>query len=195
MWGVLPLAFDYIIGWGPFAFNIGYFKGAVSQNLSISKLWEMQGAKKTIFTACHSGKLKLAFTSPDVIQLAPKTFWLAELISQFFCYSNSSKKHLLPVGQVKNRIHLPDSKIHQPRAIGHHFLCTLGRCHQIQQNKLVGYWANWIFWLHCFQELATVVHSVHCMMGLDSMPSAGSEEMSIEEQVERLFVVRNSYDV
>lgn len=39
-----------------------------------------------------------------------------------------------------------------------------------------------------------MVHSVHCMMGLDSMPSAGSEEMSIEEQVERLFVVRNSYN-
>lgn len=38
-----------------------------------------------------------------------------------------------------------------------------------------------------------MVHSVHCMMGLDSMPAAGSEEMSIEEQVERLFVVRNSY--
>ena len=38
-----------------------------------------------------------------------------------------------------------------------------------------------------------MVHSVHCMMGLDSMPSAGSEEMSIEEQVERLFVVRNNY--
>ena len=26
-----------------------------------------QGAKKIILTACHSGKLKLAFTSPDVI--------------------------------------------------------------------------------------------------------------------------------
>ena len=26
----------------------------------------MQGAKKIIFTACHPGKLKLAFTSPDV---------------------------------------------------------------------------------------------------------------------------------
>lgn len=38
--------------------------------------------------------------------------------------------------------------------------------------------------------MATVVHSVHCMMGIDSMPSAGAE-MSVEEQVERLFVVRN----
>ena len=36
-----------------------------------------QGAKKIIFTACHSGKLKLALTSPDIIiffQLAPKAF-------------------------------------------------------------------------------------------------------------------------
>ena len=114
MWGVLPLAFDYIIGWGPFAFNIGYFKGAVSQNLSISKLWEMQGAKKTIFTACHSGKLKLAFTSPDVIQLAPKTFWLAELISQFFCYSNSSKNISYPLGKLKTEFTCPIAKSTSP---------------------------------------------------------------------------------
>ena len=31
-----------------------------------------QGAKKISFTACHSGKLKLAFTSPDVISTSPK---------------------------------------------------------------------------------------------------------------------------
>ena len=38
----------------------------------------MQGAKKIIFTACHLGKLKLAFTSPDVISTStpppPKLF-------------------------------------------------------------------------------------------------------------------------
>ena len=34
-------------------------------------------------------------------------------------------KHHLPIGQ--NRIHKPDSKIHQPRAIGHYFLCTLSK--------------------------------------------------------------------
>ena len=33
-----------------------------------------QGAKKVIFTACHFGKLKLTFTSPNIFQLAPKTF-------------------------------------------------------------------------------------------------------------------------
>ena len=43
----------------------------------------LQGAKKIIFTACPSGKLKLAFTSPDVISTSPKNVW-------FFCYSNSS---------------------------------------------------------------------------------------------------------
>ena len=33
------------------------------------------GAKKIIFTAYHSGKPKLAFTSPDVIStIAPKAF-------------------------------------------------------------------------------------------------------------------------
>ena len=44
------------------------------------------------------------------------------------------KKHHLPVGQVKNRIHQPDSKIHQPRAIRHYFLCTLNTAPQIVQT-------------------------------------------------------------
>ena len=33
-----------------------------------------QGAKKIIFKACHSGKLKPAFTSPDVISTSLKNF-------------------------------------------------------------------------------------------------------------------------
>ena len=33
-----------------------------------------QDAKKIIFTACHSGMLKLAFTSPGIISTSPKTF-------------------------------------------------------------------------------------------------------------------------
>ena len=33
-----------------------------------------QVTKKIIFTACHSGKLKLTFTSPDVISTSPKSF-------------------------------------------------------------------------------------------------------------------------
>ena len=35
---------------------------------------ESRGAKKIIFTSCYSGKLKPAFTSPDVISTSPKSF-------------------------------------------------------------------------------------------------------------------------
>ena len=41
-------------------------------NKLINELYpHMQGAKKRIFTACHSGKLKLAFTSPDFFSISP----------------------------------------------------------------------------------------------------------------------------
>ena len=37
-------------------------------------LLAQKGAKKITFTACHSGKLKLTFTSPDIISTSPKSF-------------------------------------------------------------------------------------------------------------------------
>ena len=73
-----------------------------------------QGAKEVIFTACHLCKLKLTFTSPNIISTSPKNVLMSTLISQFFCNLNSSKKLHLPVEQVNNRIHYPDSKIHWP---------------------------------------------------------------------------------
>ena len=74
-----------------------------------------QGAKKIIFTACHSGKLKLAFTSPVTsFQLAPKTFSLAELISQFFCSSNSSKNITCLSGKLKTEFTSPIAKSTSP---------------------------------------------------------------------------------
>ena len=85
----------------------------------------MQGAKKIIFIACHPGKLKLAFTSPDVISTNPKSFLMSRIYFTVLLLFEFLKKHHLPVGQVKNRIHQPDSKIHYPWAIGHCFLCTL----------------------------------------------------------------------
>ena len=59
-----------------------------------------QGAKKIIFIACHSGKLKLAFTSPDVISTIPKTF-----IDFTVLLIRIPQKRSLAVGQVKNSIH------------------------------------------------------------------------------------------
>ena len=84
-----------------------------------------QGAKKSIFTACHSRKLKLAFTNPDVISTSPKSFLSSRIDFTLLLLFEFLKEHHLPSGQVKNRFHQPDRKIHQPRAIGHYFLCTL----------------------------------------------------------------------
>ena len=68
-------------------------------------LREQQGAKKIIFTACHSGKLKLAFTSPDVISTSPKNFLTSRIDFTVLLLFEFVKKHHLPFGQVKNRIH------------------------------------------------------------------------------------------
>ena len=63
-----------------------------------------QGAKKIIFTACHSGKLKLAFTSPDVISTSPKNFLTSRIDFTVLLLFKFLKK---PLGQ--------------------YFLCTLAR--------------------------------------------------------------------
>ena len=65
----------------------------------------IQGAKKIIFTACHSGKLRLAFTSPDVISTSPKNVLTSGIYLKVLLLFEFLKKHHLPVGQVKNRIH------------------------------------------------------------------------------------------
>ena len=64
----------------------------------------VQGAKKIIFTASHSGKLKLAFTSPDIISTSPKSFLTGRIDFTVLPSFKFRKKHHLPVGQVKNRI-------------------------------------------------------------------------------------------
>ena len=61
--------------------------------------------KEIIFAACHSGKLKLTFTSPDVISTSPKSFLKSRIDFIVLLLFEFLKKHHLPVGQVKNRIH------------------------------------------------------------------------------------------
>ena len=74
-----------------------------------------QSAKKIIFTACHLRKLKLAFTIAQTsFQLAPKAFCRAELISHFFCYSNSSKNITCLAGKLKTDFTSPIGKSTSP---------------------------------------------------------------------------------
>ena len=60
----------------------------------------LQGAKKVIFTACHSGKLKLADASPNIISTSPKNALMRTLISQFFCSLKSPKTFICPSGKL-----------------------------------------------------------------------------------------------
>ena len=83
-----------------------------------------QGAKKIIFTACPSGKLKLAFTSPDVISTSPKNF----------CYSNSSQNITCPSGKLKTEFTSPIAKSTSPRLSDSTFFA---RCKAICRAKAV----------------------------------------------------------
>ena len=65
----------------------------------------VQGAKKIIFTACHLGKLKLAFTSADFISASPKSFLTSQIDFTVLLSFEFLKKHHLPFRQVKNKIH------------------------------------------------------------------------------------------
>ena len=85
----------------------------------------VQGAKKVIFTACHSGKLKLTFTSPNVISTSPKNVLMSRLISQFFCNLNSSKKFTCQSGKLITEFTSLIAKSTSTGAIGHYFLCMM----------------------------------------------------------------------
>ena len=63
------------------------------------------GAKKVNVTACHSGKLKLAFTCPDVISTSPKSVLTNRIGFTVLLGFKFLKKHHLLVRQFKNRIH------------------------------------------------------------------------------------------
>ena len=79
--------------------------GEIARHSQILDKIIVQGAKKIIFTACHLGKLKLAFTSPDVISTSPKSFLTSRIDFTVLLLFKFLKKHHLPIRQVNNRIH------------------------------------------------------------------------------------------
>ena len=74
--------------------------------------------RKLFLWQCHSCKLKLAFTSPDIISTSPKSFSSSRIDFTLLLLFKFLKEHHLPGGQVKSRFNQPDRKIHQPWAIG-----------------------------------------------------------------------------
>ena len=75
---------------------------------------QFQGAKKAIFTACHSRKLKLTLTNPNIISTSPQNVLMSRLISQFFCNLNSSKKFTCPSGKLITEFTSPIAKSTSP---------------------------------------------------------------------------------
>ena len=47
--------------------------------MAYSSLLPIQGAKEVIFKACHSGKLKLAYTSPNIISTSPMNILMSRI--------------------------------------------------------------------------------------------------------------------
>ena len=87
-----------------------------------------KGAKKVIFTACYFGKLKLTFTSPNIISTSPKNVLMSRLISQFFCNLNSSKKFTCPSGKLITEFTSLIAKFTSPGLSDTTFFARCGEC-------------------------------------------------------------------
>ena len=81
--------------------------------------------RKSYFTACHSGKLKLAFTSPDVISTSLKNYSTGRIDSTVLLLFEFLKRHHLPVRKSLKLNSL--ARWQNPLTTGfrHYFLCTL----------------------------------------------------------------------
>ena len=78
------------------------------------RLRAVQGVKKVIFTDCHSGKLELTITSPNIISTSPRNVLMSRLISKFFFNLNSSKDFTCPSGKFIIEFTRPISKSTNP---------------------------------------------------------------------------------
>ena len=79
--------------------------------------------RKSSFSSLPFSKLKLAFTSPDVISTSPKSFLLSRIDFTLLLLFRFLKEHHLPFGQVKNRFHL--ARQQNPLAPGYPTLLSL----------------------------------------------------------------------
>ena len=65
----------------------------------------MAGCKENHFYSLPFGQIELAFTSLDVISVSPRNFLTSRIDVTVLLLFEFLKKHYLPIGQVKNRIH------------------------------------------------------------------------------------------
>ena len=93
------------------------------------KNFTIQGAKKIIFTACHLGKLKLVFTSPDVISTSPKSFLMSRIDFAVLLLFEFLKKNITcPSGKLKTEFTSPIAKFTSPRLLDTTFFTHCHTC-------------------------------------------------------------------
>ena len=81
---------------------LGHAHCTLSIIMTNTKNSNTQGAKKIILKACHSGKLKLTFTSTYIISTSPKHFLISR--TDFILLFKFLKKHHLPIRQKQNSL-------------------------------------------------------------------------------------------
>ena len=97
-----------------------------------------QVAKKIIFTACHSGKLELALTSPDVISTSPKNFLTSRIDFTVLLLLKFLEKHHLPSGKLKTEFTSPIAKSTSPGLSDTTFFaCWLCNCSNFLSPSLI----------------------------------------------------------
>ena len=65
------------------------------------------GCKESHFYSLPFGQAEANILTETSFQLAPKTFWWAELTSQFFCNLNSTKNFTCPLGKLRTEFTSP----------------------------------------------------------------------------------------
>ena len=70
--------------------------------------------RKSLLQPAIRGKLKLIFTSPNIIPTSPKNVLMSRLISQFLCNLDSSKNFTCPSGKLITEFTSPIAKPTSP---------------------------------------------------------------------------------
>ena len=76
--------------------------------------WVIRVQRKPFLPLAIQANWRKHLLAETSFQLAPKAFWLTEFISQFFCYSNSSKNLTCPSGKLKTEFTSPVAKSTSP---------------------------------------------------------------------------------
>ena len=89
-------------------------------------LYHMSGYIEVLFSSLPFRQAVAKMYQPGGHFYQPENLrWFAVLLLINFRKKKFQKNFYLPVGQVKDKFHQPDHKIHQPWAIGPELLCTL----------------------------------------------------------------------